>query len=127
MKAKSFIISILIATITYYLLSGLFYGLFFPDIYPTEEQISPSFILFGCLCYAIFYTYLLIKLTKVRSLKSGFTIGLILGFINAACMNFFMYSSSPFNVYFFVTDILIGAISTAIMTAVIAITLSKTE
>ena len=127
MKVKSFIISILTGTITYYLLGGLFYGLLFPDIYPSEEQISPSFILFGCLCYAIFYTYLLINLTKVRSLKSGFTIGLILGLINAACMNFFIYSSNPVKVDLFVTDVLIGTISTGIMAAVIAITLSKTE
>jgi hypothetical protein len=127
MKAKSFIFSILTGTITYYLLGGLFYGLLLPDIYPSEEQISPSFIFFGCLCYAIFYTYLLTKLSKIRTLKSGFTIGLILGLINAVSMNFFMYSSRQINVDLFLTDILIGTISTGVMTAIIAITLSKTE
>jgi ABC-type cobalamin transport system permease subunit len=127
MKTKSFTLSVLAGTIIYYLLGGLFYGLLFPDIYPSEEQITPSFIFLGCVCYAIFYTYILVKLTSIRSLKSGFTIGLILGLINSVCMNFFMYSSRSFEIDLFVTDILIGTISTGIMTAIIAITLSKTE
>ncbi|MEJ6734550.1 MAG: hypothetical protein QNK67_02845 [Flavobacteriales bacterium] len=42
-------------------------------------------------------------------------------------MNFFIYSSNPVKVDLFVTDVLIGTISTGIMAAVIAITLSKTE
>lgn len=127
MKAKSFTLSVLTGTIIYYLLGGLFYGLLFPDIYPSEKLISPEFIFLGCLFYAIFYTYLLVKLTSVRSLKSGFSLGLILGFINAICMNFFMFSSKKLELDLFITDVLIGTISTGIMAAIIAITLLKTE
>ena len=125
MKTKSFILSILSSTIIYYLLGGLFYGILFTDIYPSEEQTSPIFILFGCLFYAIFYTSIFSKLINIQSIKSGFIAGLFLGFYNSISMNFFMYSSKTLNIEYFVTDVLIGTLTTAIMTSVITFVLRK--
>lgn len=125
MKAKFIILSIVASTIIYFLLGGLFYGLLFPEIYPNEGQNSSLFIFFGCLFYALFYNAIFIKLINIQSIKSGFIAGLFLGFINAISMNFFMYSSKTLNLELFVTDVLIGTISTAIMTSVIAYIIRK--
>lgn len=125
MKTKSFILSILAGTVIYYLLGGLFYGILFTDIYPAEEQTNPIFILFGCLFYAIFYTSVFSKLINIHSIKSGFIAGSFLGFFNSISMNFFIYSSKTLNLELFVTDVLIGTLTTAILTSVITFILRR--
>ena len=61
MNKKSFLLSTLTGTITYFLLGWLFYGILFPDLYPPSEQCQTSlvFIFLGGLFYvSIFFSYL---------------------------------------------------------------------
>ena len=67
------------------------------------------------------------KMEDVTTFKSGFFIALPIGFLLSASMNFLMYSSKTLNLEFFITDVFIGSVSTAIMSGAIGTTLGKVK
>lgn len=127
MTSKSFILSAIAGTITYFLLGWLFYGILFTEIYPSKGENAISFIFIGCFVYAFLYTYIYKQWASICTLKGGAIAGLILGFLNSLSMNFFMYSSKAFNLEHFFTDLVIGSITAAIMGGVIGYVLGKTK
>jgi hypothetical protein len=127
MTSKSFILSAIAGTITYFLLGWLFYGILFPDIYPNEGQNATAFIFIGCFVYAFLFTYIYKHWASVSTLKGGAVAGLTLGFLYSLSMNFFMYSSKVLNLENFIIDLAIGSITAAIMGGVIGYVLGKTK
>ena len=127
MTSKSFILSAIAGTITYFLLGWLFYCILFTEIYPSKGENAISFIFIGCFVYAFLYTYIYKQWASISTLKGGAIAGLILGFLNSLSMNFFMYSSKAFNLEHFFTDLVIGSITAAIMGGVIGYVLGKTK
>lgn len=83
MTSKSFILSAIAGTITYFLLGWLFYGILFTEIYPSKGENAISFIFIGCFVYAFLYTYIYKQWASISTLKGGAIAGLILGFLNS--------------------------------------------
>ena len=71
MTSKSFILSAIAGTITYFLLGWLFYGILFTVIYPSKGENAISFIFIGCFVYAFLYTYIYKQWASISTLKGG--------------------------------------------------------
>lgn len=127
MTSQSFILSAIAGTVIYFLLGGLFYGIIFPDIYPKESEESLAFILLGSFAYAFLFTYIFKQWASISSLKEGAVSGLLIGFLFTLSMNFFIYSSKTLNIEYFITDLIIGSVSTAFMGGAIGFVLGKTK
>jgi hypothetical protein len=128
MNTKSFTLSLIAGTIVYFLLGWLFYGILFTDIYPSEGSTkSLLFVFLGCVFYALLITQILKLTGNIITFKKGLTTGMVLGFIYTLSMNFFMYSSQTLNLEHFIVDVLIGTISTGIMSGIIAFVIGKTN
>jgi len=128
MTSKSFILSSIAGTITYFLLGWLFYGMLFTEIYPNEGSTdSVIFIFFGCVFYAILFSYILSRLGNINTFRKGINTGLLLGFLYTLSMNFFMYSSQTLIINNFFIDILVGTLSTGIMSGFIGYVFGKTK
>ena len=68
MTSKSFILSAIAGTVTYFLLGWLFYGILFPDFYPKEGgEDSLAFIFMGCF-FMPFYSHIFISNGQVLAL-----------------------------------------------------------
>lgn len=127
MNIKNYIVPTIVGTIVYFLLGWLFYGILITEIYPKENNTSMLLILLGSLFYALMFNLILEKMEDISTFKSGFFIALPIGFLLSTSMNFFMYSSKTLNLEFFITDVFIGSISTAIMSGSIGATLGKVK
>jgi len=128
MTSKSFILSAIAGTVTYFLLGWLFYGILFPDFYPKEGgEDSLAFIFMGCFFYAFLFTYIYKQWASISTLKRGVVSGLLLGFLYSTSMNFFMYSSKAFDLELFLTGLFIDTITAGIMGGVIGLVLGKTK
>ena len=123
---KSIIYSTITGTIVYFLLGWLFYGILFTELYPSEENQSMLYIFLGCLFYVLVFSIIFGKWASITSFKRGALAGALLGFLYAVSMNFFMSSSScQLDIERFITDVIIAAISSAIMGGVVAVTIGK--
>ena len=127
MNIKNYIVPTIVGTIFYFLLWWLFYGILFTEIHQKENNTSMLLILLGSLFYAVMFNLILEKMEDVTTFKSGFFIALPIGFLLSASMNFLMYSSKTLNLEFFITDVFIGSVSTAIMSGAIGTTLGKVK
>lgn len=129
MNNKSFLLSTLSGTITYFLLGWLFYGTLFPDLYPPCEQSKTSliFIFLGGLFYVAIFSLIYTKWASVSTFKSGAFIGLILGFLYSLSMNFYIFSTKALDIEHFITDVLVATVSAAIMGGVVGLTIGKSE
>ncbi|MGB0273730.1 MAG: hypothetical protein ACPF9U_00660 [Flavobacteriaceae bacterium] len=125
---KSIIYSTITGTIVYFLLGWLFYGILFTDLYPPQEGQSMLFIFLGCLFYVLIFSIVYARWASISTFKSGAKAGLILGVLYALSMNFFMSSSNgQLDIERFVTDLVIAAVSTALMGGVVGLTIGKTK
>lgn len=124
MNNKSIFVSTITGTIMYFLLGWLFYSILFTDLYP--EPDSMLFIFLGCLFYVLIFSLIYACWASISTFKCGAKLGLILGVLYAVSMNFFMSSSDgQLDVERFVTDLIIAAISSAIMGGVVGLTIGK--
>lgn len=124
MNNKSIFVSTITGTIVYFLLGWLFYGILFTELYP--ESDSMLFIFLGCLFYVLIFSLIYACWASISTFKGGAKLGLILGVLNALSMNFFMSSSDgQLDVERFITDLIIAAISSAIMGGVVGLTIGK--
>jgi hypothetical protein len=119
MNTKKIIIAGLAATIVYFLLGWLFYGILFTDIYQTSGEQNLLFVFLGCLVFSYLLAYILIHWAKVNSLIGGLKAGLLIGLANGLYMNFFMYSTQELNITSFSYDVIINTIIASISGAVI--------
>lgn len=128
MNNKALFTSTLTGTIVYFLLGWLFYGILFKDLYPSNAGESMLFIFLGCLFYALVFSLIYSRWAGVSTFKSGAVIGFILGTLYAISMSFFMVSSSgTLDTERFITEILIGMVTTGLMGGVIAWTIGKAK
>lgn len=112
---KNLIYSGIVGTLVYFLLGWIVYDILFPDILNGPEP-SMAWIFLGCLVYAFFYATILVHWGKVKSLKTGFNAGLVLGVLSS--ISFYCFEASGnFDFVPFLREILIGGFTTAIMTA----------
>jgi hypothetical protein len=89
---------------------------------------SMLFIFLGCLFYALVFSLIYSRWAGVSTFKSGAVIGFILGTLYASSMSFFMASSSgTLDTERFITEILIGMVTTGLMGGVIAWTIGKAK
>jgi len=127
MNFKSFTLSAIAGTITYYLLGWLFYGTIFTYLYTSEGQESMLFIFLGCLFYALVFSLIFNKWANISTFKGETISGLYLGFLYGASMNFYMYSNRELNIEYLITDVLVTTVSTAVMCGVIGYLVGKTK
>lgn len=129
MNNKSFLLSTLTGTITYFLLGWLFYGILFPDLYPPSEQCQTSlvFIFLGGLFYVSIFSLIYTRWATISTFKTGALAGLVLGFLYSVSMNFYMFSSKTLDIEHFVTDVFVATISAAVMGGVVGLTIGKSS
>ena len=125
MNAKNLAISSIAGSIVYFLLGYLFYGLLFPNIYPSSDNDNLVFVYLGCLTFCILLAYIFLQWAGISQLMSGAKAGAVIGLLYGAAMNFFMYSSQTPNYGNMVLDILINAVTAAITGGVIAYVIGK--
>ena len=126
---KSFLLSTLTGTITYFLLGWLFYGILFPDLYPPYEQCQTSlvFIFLGGLFYVSIFSLVYKRWATISTFGTGALTGLVLGFLYSVSMNFYMFSSKTLDIEHFVTDVFAATISAAVMGGVAGLTIGKSS
>ena len=123
---KSIIISTITGTIVYFLLGSLFYGILFPNLYPEPE--SMLFIALGSLFYTLVFAVIYTRWANISTFKTGAYAGFIIGLLYTLSMNFFMASSTGIlDTERFITELIIGSVSTAIMGGVVGLTIGKTK
>jgi hypothetical protein len=125
MNVKSFIVGGIVGGIVNFLLGWVFYGMLFKDLYPETPDTKMEFIALGCLTFGFFVSYIFNKWAGISNPVTGLSAGAIIGFINGLSMNFFMYSSRPFNLEYMLTDLAVSAIMGAFIGAAIAIVHGK--
>lgn len=126
---KSFLLSTLTGTITYFLLGWLFYGILFPDLYPPYEQCQTSlvFIFLGGLFYVSIFSLVYKRWATISTFGTGALTGLVLGFLYSVSMNFYMFSSKTLDIEHFVTDVFVATISAAVMGGVVGLSIGKSS
>ena len=126
---KSFLLSTLTGTITYFLLGWLFYGILFPDLYLPYEQCQTSlvFIFLGGLFYVSIFSLVYKRWATISTFGTGALTGLVLGFLYSVSMNFYMFSSKTLDIEHFVTDVFAATISAAVMGGVVGLTIGKSS
>jgi len=125
MKTTNFLASGVVGGIVNFLLGWIFYGMLFPDLYPTEGEDNMLFIALGCLSYAFFMAYIFTGVANIVSAKQGFKVGAIFGFFYGLTMNLFMYSSMEPNYQNITIDVVISLVIGAITGIVIALVNGK--
>lgn len=121
MNSKKIFTAGLAATIIYFLLGWLFYGILFTDIYQTSGEQNLLFVFLGCLVFSYLLAYILIHWANVKSLIGGLKAGLIIGLANGLYMNFFMYSTQELNINSFSYDVAINTIIAGVSGAIIGL------
>lgn len=125
---KSIIYSTITGTIVYFALGWLFYGILFTDLYPESEGHSMLYVLLGCLFYVLIFSIIYARWASISTFKQGAKAGLVIGALYAISMNFFMScSDGAADTERFITDVLIAAVTTAIMGGVVGLTIGKTK
>lgn len=129
MNNKSFLLSTLTGTITYFLLGWLFYGILFPNLYPPSEQCQTSlvFIFLGGLFYVSVFSLIYTRWASISTFRTGALAGLVLGFLYSVSMNFYMFSSKTLDIEHFVTDVFVATISATVMGGVVGLTIGKSS
>lgn len=125
MNVKSFVVGGIVGGIVDYLLGGLFYGVLFTNIYPETPEMKHEFILFGCLTFGFFVSYIFNQLASISSASSGLKAGAIIGLLSGLYMNFFMYANQPVDYKLMATDIGISIVMGAAVGAVVAFVSGK--
>ena len=125
MNTKSFIISGLAATIVYFLLGWLFYGMLFSDVYPEGEGKNLDMIFYGCMFYAFLLALIFNKWTSINTFSTGLSAGLLIGLLNSISMNCFMYSSQAVDMNKMLTSIGIDTVMSAIIGGLIGLLIGK--
>lgn len=117
LMTKNILFSGIAGTIVYFLVGWLVYGILFPEIHSGPESPMVNIIL-GTFFYAFFYAVIFVHWSGINTAKTGFNAGLILSIIMAMSWHFFMLDGQ-FYFMKFLKEIVIGGLTTAIMTATI--------
>lgn len=117
LMTKNLLYSGIAGTIVYFLVGWLVYGILFPEMHSGPEPPMTNIIL-GSLFYAFFYAALFVYWAGINTAKAGFKAGLILSIIMAMSWHFFMLEGQ-FYFMKFLKEIVIGGLTTAIMTGTI--------
>ena len=125
MKTTNFLASGVVGGIVNFLLGWVFYGMLFPDLYPTEGEENMLFVALGCLSYGLFMAYIFTGVANITAAKEGFKVGAIFGFFYALTMNFFMYSGMEPNYQNMAIDTVITLVMGGITGLVIALVNGK--
>lgn len=123
MNIKSITISGIVASLIYFLLGWVFYGMLFKDIYPEPEGgANLGFIYAGGLFYALLLSTAVAGWANTTSAGSGLQIGAIIGLFTGLSMNLYMSASAGSCDWANVaTDTGITVVMSAIAGAVVAI------
>lgn len=121
--SKNLIYSGIVGTIVYFLLGWLAYDVLFPDLHSGGET-NMVWIFLGCLFYAFSYATILVHWAQIKTLKSGFNAGLVLGVLFSISWLCFGMDGG-FDAVNFLTHILVSGFTTAFMAASIGYTNGK--
>ena len=93
------------------------YGILFPEMHSGPEPPMVNIIL-GSFFYAFFYATIFVYWAEINNAKAGFNAGLILSIIMTMSWHFFMLEG-PLDFMKFLKEIILGGLTTAIMTGTI--------
>lgn len=121
MKTKNFLASGILGGIVNFLLGWVFYGMLFPNIYPSEGDEGLVFIFLGCMAYGLFMAYVFTGIGRITQTKDGLKAGAIFGLFYGLSMNLFMYASQEPNYSNMGIDMLINIVMGSIIGLIIAV------
>lgn len=123
---KKLLISTLAASIVYFLLGWLFYGIMFANIYANNNQEENLLLVYlGCLVYSFFLALILVQWVNVVSMTKGAVMAAVVGFLTTLQMNLFMYSNMPMNLTNVILDIIISTVMSFIVGFILIFTANK--
>src|SRR5690554_4395197 len=121
MKIKNFLVGGVVGGIVDYLMGWLLYGNLLAKFFPREVEPDMTFILFGCLTYGFFISYIMTAISKTTSSLQGFKIGAALGLLVGLYSNFFKLSTTlGANYDLFSLDLVVIIIMSSIVGTVVA-------
>lgn len=126
MKTKNFIIGTLVGALAYFL-GWIGYGMLFTNLYPESVQYGHTmlFYILGALFFGALLTYIFMKWAGISAAMTGAYAGAIIGFLNTASMNFYMYSGREANYGNIFTDIILNIVIVGLTGACIGFVLGK--
>ena len=127
MKTKNFLGSGILGGIVNFMLGWVFYGMLFPNIYPSEGNEGLVFVFLGCMAYGLFMAYVFTGVGNITDTKDGLKAGAIFGLFYGLTMNLFMYSSQTPNYENMGIDLVINMVMGAVVGLLIAMVNGKME
>lgn len=130
MKTKSFLIAGVVGGIVDFLLGWLFYGMIFKNTFPQPDENSQAmlFIFLGCLTFGLFVSYIFTQWAQISTTITGAKAGAIIGLFVGLFHHFFDLAFNPDAAFGLVAiDMAISIVMSAIIGAVIAFVIGKTE
>lgn len=126
MNTKKFILGGIAGGIVDFLLGGIFYGVLFTDIYPSDENATNyAFIMLGCLTFGFLMSYIFVKWASITQFITGAKAGAIIGLLYGLSMNFFMYSSKEPDYNLLAIDTVLNIVMGAAVGGVVALVNGK--
>lgn len=125
MNVKNFLIGSLVASVVYFMLGWVFYGMLFKDLYPASENHNLLFVYLGCLSFSLLLGYIFVRWSGITTLASGAVAGGVVGLLYGLSMNFFMYSNLPADYTKIFTDVIVNGLMGAITGGVLGLLLGK--
>ena len=125
MKTKNFLGSGILGGIVNFMLGWVFYGMLFPNIYPSEGNEGLVFVFLGCMAYGLFMAYVFTGVGNITDTKDGLKAGAIFGLFYGLTMNLFMYSSQTPNYENMGIDLVINMVMGAVVGLLIAMVNGK--
>lgn len=114
MNTKQFLAGGLAGGITDFLLGWILYDVVFKSFFPSGDNMKIEFIALGCLTYSFFISYLLQKRSELGT-KNTIVFGAAIGLFTGLFMNFFNFSTMPFDATLLCIDVFISILMSAVV------------
>ena len=126
MNVKNFLIGGIVGSIADFLLGWLFYGILLKDTFPTQGTTNYLFVFLGCLFWTLLMSYVFNLGEGISKCVPGMKTGAMLGGLTSLSMNFFnSMSSETINAQLVGIDVVTSIVLSALVGAVIAVTIGK--
>ena len=119
---KKLFFSGIIGAIFYFVLGWLVYGILFTENTTGEE--SMLYIALGCLFYAFIYAVIFTRWANITTFSTGLKAGAVLGLLYGLSWYFF-FLKGDFDFIYFLKEILINVVMSALTGGVIAYVIGK--